>query len=262
MNATDYRSVRVEQHGPVLHVVLARPEVHDAFNEDTVVELTDIFGTSMPDTTRIVLLRSTGKHFSAGADLNWLKRIGQYSDEENIADAERLHDMFHTIAACPKPVVARIQGAALAGGCGLTAAADIAIASERAFFGFSEVRLGIAPATISPFVFRKIHPGRALPLFLTGARFDAHQACDYGLVYRVVAEDELDDAVDEVIQDLLTGAPMAVTAVKRLVESTRDATIDEARPITTRTIADLRAGDEARDGLSAFLEKRKPDWVQ
>ena len=263
VNANPYRSVRLECHGPVLHVVLARPDVHDAFNNDTVLELTDVFGdAAVQDAVRVVLMRSTGKHFSAGADVNWLKRVGESSRAENIADAERLHDMLNAIACCPKPVVARVQGAALGGGCGLAAAADIAITSERAFFGFTEVRLGIAPAAISPFVLRKIHTGRALPLFLTGARFDANQALDYGLVHRVVVEDDLDNAVAAVIEDLLAGSPAALAAVKRLVEDTRGASIDEARPFTTRAIADLRAGDEGREGLSAFLEKRKPDWAQ
>ena len=262
MTANNNRSVRLEQRGPVLHIVLARPEVNDAFDDNTVRELTEVFSeTAVQDTVRVALLRSTGKHFSAGADIAWLKSVGQYTDAESIADAKRLHDMLNAIASCPKPVVARVQGAALGGGCGLTAAADIAVASERAFFGFTEVKLGIAPAMISPFVLRKVHPGRALPLFLTGARFDARQALDYGLVHRVVAEDELDDAVASVIQDLLTGSPAALTAIKRLVEDTRGITIDQAHPFTTRTIADLRASDEGREGLSAFLEKRKPNWV-
>lgn len=257
-----YASLRTERHDAVLHVVLNRPEVHDAFDDDSVVDLARVFGeAARDDDVRVVLLRSTGKHFSAGADVNWLRRVGDQDYQDNVEDAERLHDMLAAIAECPKPVVARVQGAALGGGCGLTAAADVAVAADRAFFGFTEIRLGIAPATISPFVLRKLHPGRALPLFLTGERFGADRALEYGLVHRVVPEEELDDAVDEVVEALLLGSPVAAARIKELLETIRNADLAGSRRTTTRLIADLRAGEEGKEGLSSFLEKRDPAWV-
>lgn len=262
MSDGSYESLRTERDGAVLHVVLNRPDVHDAFDDHSVRDLTRAFRTAAEDDgVRVVLLRSTGKHFSAGADVNWLRKAGEYDDLENVADAERLHDMLAAIATCPKPVVGRIQGAALGGGCGLTAAVDIAIASERALFGFSEVRLGIAPATISPFVLRKVHAGQALALFLTGERFGAERARELGLVQRVVDEEELDDAVTETIDALLQGSPVAQARIKKLVEQTRNRDFEGAREFTTRAIADLRAGEEGQEGLSAFLEKRPAAWV-
>ena len=262
MSDKTYKSLRTERRGAVLHVILSRPEVHDAFDDDSVRDLADAFeSVAGDDAIRVVLLRSTGKHFSAGADVNWLRRVGDYSDEENLADAVRLHDMLAAIATCPKPVVARIQGAALGGGGGLATAADIAIASERARFGFTEVRLGIAPATISPFVLRKIHPGRALALFLTGERFGAREALEYGLVQQVVAEDDLDTAVEATIDALLAGSPVGQATIKWLVDQVRGRDLADARQFTTRAIANLRAGDEGKEGLSAFLEKRKPRWA-
>lgn len=261
MSDDSYVSLRIERHGPVLHVVLTRPEVHDAFDENTIADLTEVFTAAAADDSRVVLLRSTGKHFSAGADVNWLKRVGGYGYEDNVADAQALHDMLAAIAECPKPVIARIQGAALGGGGGLATAVDIAIASERAFFGFTEVRLGIAPAVISPFVLRKIHPGQALALFLQAERFGAAEALRYGLVHRVVPEAELDDAVDKTIEALLAGSPVGQARIKRLVDQVRHADLDVARGHTTTAIADLRAGDEGQEGLAAFLQKRKPRWL-
>lgn len=262
MSEKRYESLTTERHGPVLHVVLARPQVHDAFDDHSVRDLAEVFGAAAgDDQVRVVLLRSTGKHFSAGADVNWLRRVGEYDYAENVADAERLHDMLAAIATCPKPVVARIQGAALGGGGGLATAADIAIASERAFFGFTEVRLGIAPATISPFVLRKIHPGRALSLFLTGERFGAREALEYGLVHQVVPEEDLDAVVESTVEALLKGSPEGQAAIKGLVERVRAGDLEAARHHTTRTIADLRAGEEGQEGLSAFLEKRPARWI-
>ena len=257
-----YTSLRTERRGAVQHVILSRPEIHDAFDHNSVRDLADAFEAAAGDAAvRVVLLRSTGKHFSAGADVNWLRQVADYSDEENLADAVRLHDMLAAIATCPKPVVARIQGAALGGGGGLATAADIAIAADRALFGFTEVHLGIAPATISPFVLRKLHPGHALALFLTGERFGPREAKEYGLVQQVVAEDQLDEAVQSTIDALITGSPVGQATIKRLVDEIRGRDLADARQFTTRAIADLRASDEGKEGLTAFLEKRNPCWA-
>lgn len=262
MSEATYTSLRTERHGAVLHVVLTRPEIHDAFDEHSIRDLTVAFeAAAHDDAVRVVLLRSTGKHFSAGADVSWLRRVGAYEDTQNLADAVALHGMLAAIATCPKPVVARIQGAALGGGGGLAAAVDIAIASERALFGFTEVRLGIAPATISPFVLRKVHAGRALGLFLTGERFGAREALACGLVHKVVPEDELDAAVEATIAALLEGSPVGQARIKQLVEQVRGRDLTAAGELTTRAIADLRAGPEGQEGLAAFLDKRKPRWA-
>lgn len=262
MPDTRFETLKLERDGPVLHVVLNRPEVHEAFDERMIAELTRAFRrVEDEEGTRVVVLRSTGKHFCAGADLNWMKRVGEYSEEENREDAGRLEDMLRSIARCPRPVIARVQGAALGGGAGLVCAVDFAVASERAFLGFSEVRLGIAPAVISPYVLRKVGPGTAKALFLAGSRFGAQRAAELGLVYRVVPEEELDAAVDELVDELLQGSPEAQTAIKQLVEVIDGRTLSEAREFTTRTIADLRASDEGKEGLSAFLDKRAPSWA-
>lgn len=262
MTETPYQTLKIDRRGPVADVVLSRPEVHDAFNEAMIRELDRAFGELAGDAAvRVVVLRSTGKHFSAGADVNWLRQAGELDHDDNVADARRLHDMLRKIALCPKPVVARVQGAALGGGAGLVAASDFAVAAERAFFGFSEVRLGILPAVISPFVLRKLGAGTAQSLFLAGSRFGAGRARDIGLVYEVVPEAELDDAVDRLVDELLQGSPTGQAAVKRLVEEVRGRSLDQAREVTSRAIAEQRASDEGKEGLSAFLEKREPRWV-
>lgn len=262
MTDRELETLRLEQDGPVVHVVLNRPEVHEAFDGRMVEELTAVFRRAAgEETCRVVVLRSTGKHFCAGADLDWMKRAGDHSTEENLEDAGRLEEMLRSIARCPKPVIARIQGAALGGGAGLACAVDFAVASERAFLGFSEVRLGIAPAVISPYVLRKVPAGTAQALFLAGSRFNAARAAELGLVYRVVPEEELDGAVGELIDELLQGSPAAQAAIKRLVDDVEGRSLDEARELTTRAIADLRASREGKEGLSAFLDKRRASWV-
>lgn len=262
MSEERYETLRLQRRGAVLHVVLNRPDVHDAFDERMIADLTDAFrrAADMTD-VRVLLLRSTGKHFSAGADLEWMRRAAAAGEEENLEDAGRLEDMLRAIATCPKPVVARIQGAALGGGAGLVCAADFAVASERAFLGFSEVRLGILPAVISPYVLRKIPAGTAQSLFLSGNRFGAAEARRLGLVDRVVEEERLDEAVEELVEDLLQCSPAAQAAVKELVESVRGRTLEEARAVTTRAIAEIRASEEGRRGVAAFLEEREPPWV-
>lgn len=256
-------TLRIEREGPVLAVTLARPQVHDAFDQTMIAELRTAFSdAASDDAARVVLLRSTGKSFCAGADLEWMKRLGGASHDENVRDARVLDDVFRAIVTCPKPVIARVQGAALGGGAGLVAACDVAIASTEAKLGFTEVRLGILPAIISPYVLRKMAPGVAQALFLTGEIIAAQRAMELGLVHRVVPAIDLDGAVDACVSNLLAGSSTAHAAIKRLVAGVVGASLDDARALTTEAIAQARAGSEGQEGLAAFLEKRKPRWAE
>lgn len=264
--------LRITHAGPVATVMMARPEVHNAFNETVIAELLAAFNDLAADeSVRVVVLAGEGKSFSAGADLDWMRRMSQASEEENQADAAQLAAMLRTVADCPKPVVARVQGAAIGGGAGLVAAADIAIAAQSAHLAFAEVRLGIAPATIAPHVITRIGPGRALPLFLTGERITAAHAQAIGLVHRTVPDSDLDSAIDDVVQALLAGSPAAQAAIKHLVprvSALLTAPIpgmgftSEVDEYTSQLIASLRASPEGREGIAAFLEKRKAKWAE
>ncbi len=210
----------------------------------------------------MVQLRGNGKSFSAGADLQWMREQADLPKAENERSAEHMARTFLAIARCSKPVLGRIHRHALGGGTGLTAAVDIAIATEDCVFGLTEVKLGIVPAVISPFVMQKIGAGRARTLFLTGERFDGREAERIGLVHRAVAESELDAAVDGVVDELLSAGPAAVASAKELIREVDGKTLEDAIPLTSKWIADLRATPEAKEGFAAFLEKRKPGWAQ
>jgi methylglutaconyl-CoA hydratase len=206
---------------------------------------------------RVVVLRGEGPAFCAGADLDWMAASRELSREENVADAERMAAAFEAVDACPKAVVAQVHGAAFGGGAGLVACADVAVAAEGTTFAFSEVRLGLVPATISPYVLRSIGPGATRALFTTGRRFDADEARQLGLVHTVVSEARLDAAVAEVVGSLLEAGPEAVTACKRLV---REATVGLMLDDLPERIALARTGAEGREGVAAFLERRSPSW--
>jgi methylglutaconyl-CoA hydratase len=247
--------------GPVAHVVLDRPETRNAFDGEMMRELHDAVGAaSVRDDIRVVVLAGRGSVFCAGADVEWMKAIAGFTRQENLADAHRLFDLFETIDRSPKAVVASVQGAALGGGAGLAAVADVVVAEEGAKFGFTEVRLGLVPAVISPYVVRKIGASAARELFLTGERFGAARAAAIGLVHRVVKLDELDAAVDACVCDLLQAAPGAVAAAKDLVRGVHGRSAENVRDLVCERIAERRASDEGQEGLLAFLEKRKPDW--
>jgi len=253
---------RVTKIGSVATVTMARPEVHNAFNEHLIAKLHDAFRSlAADDSVRVVILAGEGKSFSAGADLDWMRRAAGFSEQENVRDAAAAAALWRAVAECPKPVVARVHGNAFGGGAGLVAASDIAIASEQAMFGFTEVRLGLVPATVAPHVVEKIGPGRALPLFLTGERFDAHKAVAIGLIHQVAPDAQLDVAVGSVLDQLLSGGPNALRWCKELV--LRVAIEDRSRidEYTAALIASARAGNEGREGVGAFLEKRRPNWV-
>src|SRR5436190_11493889 len=242
--------LRIERDGHVLRVTLARPERRNAFDAALIAELTAAFA-DVGD-ARAVVLAGEGASFSAGADVEWMRSSVDLSYEENVADALRLRTMLDAIDGCPAPVVARVQGHALGGGVGLVACCDVAIAAPDAVFAFSEVKLGIIPAVISPFALAKIGPGAARRYFLTGERFDAATALRIGLVHDVA--DDLDAAVDGVVGELLSAGPQAARWAKRLVRER------PAGPETARWIAERRTSDEGQEGLLAFLEKRPAAW--
>jgi methylglutaconyl-CoA hydratase len=261
MTGPAYEKLRVERRGPVARVALSRPEVRNAFDDGLIAELTRAFTAMGADSeVRVVLLSGDGPSFCAGADVGWMRKAGGYSREENLADAERMARMLAAIDACPRPVVALAHGAAIGGGVGLLAAADIAIAAEDTVFSLAEVKLGILPSVIAPYVLRAIGPRAARERFLAGDRFDAREARRIGLVHEAVPAAELEAAGRRRIESLLTSGPEAVTAAKRLIAQVTGQTPEAAMALTVSTIAERRASDEAREGLTAFLEKRPPSW--
>jgi methylglutaconyl-CoA hydratase len=255
--------LKVELDKHVARVILDRPDVHNAFNDELIRLVTEAFtDLSNREEIRAVILAGNGKSFCAGADLNWMKRMVDYSREQNVEDARAAARMFLAIAKCPKPVIARIHGAALGGGAGLAAACDIAIAVESAQFGFTEVKLGILPAVISPFVIARIGSARAREFFITGERFLAAVAQNIGLIQHVVVHDfALDALIESKISQILTSAPHAVAAAKELVFGVAARTLETSLDYTAETIARVRAGEEGQAGMKAFLERQKPPWI-
>jgi len=246
----------------VAHVTLNRPDVRNAFNAELIAELQRAFERLGNDgTLRAVILSGAGKTFCGGADINWMRASLELSREENVSDAKRMSEMFATIDRCPRPVIARIHGAALGGGAGLVAVCDVAIASNDAQFGFTEVKLGILPAVISPFVIRKIGVSHARALFLTGERFSAERAENIGLVHEVVRFEDLDTAVDRVVDEIKSGGRNAIAVAKKTIAEVT-ARPEDAREITSQAIAQQRTSPEGQEGLRAFLERRKPNWTE
>ncbi len=256
--------LKIEIEKNVASVILDRPDLHNAFNDELVGLLTDAFTElSRRDEIRIIVLRANGKSFCAGADLNWMKRTVDYSFEENLADARAVGRMYLSIVKCPKPVIARVHGAALGGGAGLVAACDIAIAVESVQFGFTEVKLGIIPAIISPLIVSKIGPGRAREFFITGERFLAPVAMSIGLIQHVVVHDlALDALVDSKISQIMTSAPGAIAAAKDLIFGVAGRQLESAIEFAAEAIARARVAAEGQAGMKAFLERQKPPWIE
>jgi len=254
--------VSVACKGSVATVVLNRPDLHNAFNEIVMRDLTEAFATTgSRGDVRSLILRSEGKSFCAGADVHWMKRMVDYSFEENVQDANLLATMLRTIRECPKPVVARIHGAAIGGGVGLTAACDMAVALESAVFCLSEVKLGIIPAVISPFVLEKIGMSSMRRYALTAERFNAAEAKRIGLIHEVCATTESMDAwIDERCKEISANGPQALSACKQMLREVSSADWDRLQDITTRRIAERRISPEGQEGLKSFLEKRSPRW--
>ena len=256
-----YDHLLVHRDGPVETVTLNRPQVRNAFNEAVIAELADwAASAARVADLRVAVLAGAGSTFSAGADLAWMAKMIDASHDENVRDAERLAGMFHALDALPVPLVGRIQGAALGGGCGLAAVCDMVAAASDAVFGFTEVKLGLIPAVISPFALAKIGRSAARELFLTGARFSAARARQIGLVHAVVPEAELDAAVQAYVQELLAAGPEAVSAAKSLVREVWPLDVSDARRFTTQAIARQRVSAEGQEGMRAFIEKRRAGW--
>ena len=240
-----------------------RSNVHNAFNEELIAALTEAFHQIAADASvRVVVLAAVGKSFSAGADLNWMREMAGNDRDGNVAGAVRMAEMLCALDCLPQPTVARVHGAAFAGGIGLIGACDIALASESAIFAITEVRLGLIPSVISPYVLRAIGPRAARRYFLTGERFAAAEALRLGLVHAVAEEGALDELVVEVASALRMGGPRAIAASKTLVAELVDDVGDARMRHTAARIADIRAGEEAREGMESFLEKRQPNWQQ
>ncbi|NLF54147.1 MAG: enoyl-CoA hydratase/isomerase family protein [Thauera phenolivorans] len=258
-----YETLEIERRGAVATIWMNRPEVFNVFNEQLIAEIAAACaGLDADPAVRVVVLGGRGRHFSAGADLNWMKRAASYGEQENLADARAFAGMLRALAGLSKPTIARVQGAALGGGTGLAAACDMVVAAADASFSTSEVKFGIIPAVISPYVLRAIGPRHALRYFQTAERFDAAQAKTIGLVSEVVAVEELDAGVERLVQALIAGGPLAQLAAKQLIAAITGRPIDEAvGEETARRIARQRATAEAREGVAAFLEKRSPAWM-
>jgi len=253
----------VSTTGAVATVTLNRPEVRNAFNDEVIAELTALFlKLGEREEVRCIVLAASGTAFCAGADLNWMKRMAGYTRAENLADAEALARMLRVIYECPKPTIARIQGDAYAGGTGLVAACDIAVSADTAQYCLSEVRLGLIPATISPYVIRAMGARAAHRYFLTAEPFDAAEALRIGFVHEVVPAQELDAKVSGIAEALVKNGPAAVKACKQLLRDVAGRKISTALvTMTVEGIADIRVSDEGREGVQSFLQKRKPSWL-
>ena len=259
-----YQYLTTSRNGVVEHLTLNRPDVRNAFNEHVIAELAawaaDVREQAAGGKIRVVVIGGAGKVFCAGADVTWMSQTIRYTEAENLRDASAMSAMFAAIDLLPVPVIGRIQGAALGGGAGLAAVCDVVVAEDGALFGFTEVKLGILPAVISPFALAKIGRSAARELFLTGARFSAARAREIGLVHAVVPAAGLDAEVERYVQEFLASAPGAIAAAKALIPIVSGRPLAEAMPITAAAIAARRVSAEGQEGLRAFLEKRPPGW--
>lgn len=256
-------SLDVRTDGAVTRMVLNRPEIRNAFDDELIGAITAAARRLTADpSVRVVILEGAGPVFCAGADLNWMSRMVAYSRDDNILDASRLATMFQALNRLSKPLVGRVQGAALGGGAGLVAVCDIVVAEDQAVFGFTEAKLGILPAVISPYVLAKIGESAARELFLTAARFPAGHAKDIGLVHRVVPMEEMDSAIGRVVDDLLSSGPGAMALTKALISAIRSEHPADVIGVTSEAIARQRVSPEGQEGMRAFLEKRQPSWAR
>lgn len=261
MAAMNYQSIEIVQEGSVATITLNRPQVKNAFDETLIAELTAALrDLGAEDSARVIVLTGRGEVFSAGADLNWMRKVAAYGYEENIADALKLADLMETLYRTPKATVARVNGACIGGALGLVSACDIAVASSEAFFALREIRLGITPAVISPYVIRRIGEKNARDYFLTGRRMDAATAERIGLVHEVVGPGQLDDTVNDWVERFLHSGPEAVKACKELIARVSGSPIAEVKQFTAEMIASLRGSEEGQEGFAAFFQKRKPKW--
>jgi methylglutaconyl-CoA hydratase len=259
--ATSYTTFQMKNKGGVLRVVLDRPDVKNAFDDVLIREFTEALESiAHDDSVRVVVLTGAGDVFSAGADLNWMKKVAGYGFEQNVEDALIFARMLEALYRLPKPTIARINGPCMGGGVGLVSACDVAVAVPDAKFALREILLGIAPSAISPYVLRKIGETHAHEYFLTGRTFDANRAREIGLVNEVVERELLDAEIDLWGKRFMHAGPQAIAATKKLINRVAWSSIEDVQEYTARTIATLRGSDEGREGFAAFFEKRKPDW--
>lgn len=260
-NYSDYETILVELSDKVAKVILNRPDVHNAFNNTLINDLYDAFDKlSHEENIRVIVLTGNGKSFCAGADLNWMKSVINYSYEQNYEESLKLAKLMYLIFTHPKPVIARINGSAIGGGVGLMSVCDILIANEDAKFGLSEVKLGLVPAAISPFVMSRIGDARARELFITGERINAKRAENLNLVNYALPISEVDKMVEEKINLILNNGPEAVRVVKEMIFKVTQIKFPEIQTYTAELIANLRLSAEGQEGMNSFLEKRKPKW--
>jgi len=258
-----YTSIELSQTGPIATITLARPDLHNAFDAAMIGELHDAFTVLADDSSaRVVILAGAGSSFCAGADLHWMRESLEWTSEQNAADAEALATMLEAAWRLPKPLIGRIHGVALGGGAGLVACCDLAVAADTARFGFSEVKLGLLPAVIAQYVVPKIGVSHARALFVSGERITAERAFEIGLVHAVTGTDGLDATIQTLATRLLSGAPAAIGAAKRVVDAIWSLERDAARSYAIAAIAQARVGAEGQEGVRAFLEKRKPWWAE
>jgi methylglutaconyl-CoA hydratase len=263
MSQPDYTTIVYSKQNKIARVVFNRPDVHNAFNSKMIGEIDDaIEKIRSDDSVRVVILTGEGKSFCAGADIKWLREIIDYSYEQNLEESLQLAEVLHKIYTLSKPTIAMVNGAAIGGGNGFLSACDISVASEEAKFGLSEVKIGLVPAAISPYVMRRIGESKAREYFLTGKRISAQKALEIGLVNEVVPSDKLEKTVQDIGSLLLTSGPEAIAACKELIDKTTRMNFDELKKFTAQMIANLRISPEGQEGMAAFLEKRKPKWIK
>jgi len=263
MEKKEYQTILFQPQGEVLHIYFNRPQVHNAFNATMIAELDEALTRANQDKSlRVIVLSGQGKSFCAGADLNWMKEIIHYSFQQNLEESLQLAEVLYKLYDLPKPTVAMVNGTAIGGGTGFISACDIAVASEGAKFGLSEVKIGLVPAAISPYVIRRIGEAKAREYFLTGKRISAVKAWEIGLINEVVPKDNLREKVNEIIKLLLSSGPEALASCKLLIQKVPQMSFEEAKNFTAQMIAQLRVSPEGQEGMSAFLEKRKPRWVK
>ncbi len=261
MVKSKFETILYEVEKSIAYIILNRPEIHNAFNNVMINELSAVFDDIKEDADiRVVILTGKGKSFCAGADLNWMRKVKDYSYDDNLKGSLALSELFYKIYSLPKPTIARVNGTAIGGGTGLVAVCDIAVASEKARFSFSEVKLGLIPACISPYVVKKCGEGRCREFFLTGERMTAEKANKAGLVNFVAPFDKIDDIVENLVKQLVSSGPVAIQKCKELLKKVPEMSLEKVGKYTAEVIAKMRMSNEGQEGMSAFFEKRKPKW--
>lgn len=258
-----YKTLEIEEKKGIVTLWLNRPEVHNAFNEEVILELLDFYSDQMLSSKRAVILKGRGKSFCAGADLKWMKSVVNYSYEQNLNESLKLSDCFYAIYTCLVPTIAVVHGNAIGGANGLLSACDMVYATPETMFSLSEVKIGLTPACISPYVLKRVGESKTRELMLTGKRFNGIQAGNYGLINDCIAADKIDEFIEDLLDKIKMAGPQAVKVTKLLLDNViNNISLDEAKKYTAEIIADLRKSKEGQEGMNSFLEKRKPGWYE